>query len=296
MKRFLRWAGLGLAGLATLVVCGLLGAFAASEVMIRRSYPKAEVALVAAHPPGDVARGRKVAVLNGCHDCHGDRLEGRLFHDEMPILRAWGPNLTLAAAHQSDAELDRAIRHGVAADGRTLWVMPSEAFARLTDSETADLIAYVRSFPATGEVQPRLHVGPLGRAGVLLGKFESAPAMLRREAKLQLIDLGPQYAEGRRLARACIECHGPALQGREFLKSPDLTMAASYELEDFETLLHTGRAAGDREVGLMSQVSRTRFKDLSHGEVKALHDYLKARADHMFSPEQLAATATLPNP
>ncbi|MCR5878668.1 cytochrome c [Phenylobacterium sp. J367] len=296
MKRLLRRAGLALAGLAVLVVCAVLGAFAASEVMLRRSYPKTPVTIAASTDDGAVARGRKVALLNGCHDCHGDRMEGRLFHDEMPILRAWGPNLTRIAAKQTDAELDRAIRHGVAGDGRTLWVMPSEAFARLDDSEAADLLAYIRSFPVTGEEQPRTQVGPVGRLGVLMGKFDLAPAMLIKEGDVALPDLGPRHAEGRRIARTCIECHGPALTGREVVKAPDLIMAASYEIEDFEKLLHTGIAAGDREIGLMTGVSRSRFKHLSHAEVQALHDYLKARADKLLSTDRIAATATLPNP
>jgi mono/diheme cytochrome c family protein len=279
MKRLLRWAGLGLAGLATVVVFVALGGFVASEVVIRRSYPKPVVRIAAAADPGAVARGRNVALLNGCHDCHGADLAGQLFHDDMPLLRAWGPNLTRIAAQESDADLDRAIRHGLGANGRTLWVMPSEAFARLTDAETADLLAYIRSFPVKGEVQPAIQVGPVGRLGVLMGKFDSAPGMLKTEGTVELPHLGAQHEAGRRIARACIECHGPALTGRETLKSPDLTIAAAYDLGDFEKLMHTGKAAGDREVGLMSTVSRSRFSHLSRDEVKALHDYLKARAD-----------------
>ena len=296
MKRLLRRAGLVLAGLATFVACAVLGAFAASEVMLRRSYPKAPVTIAAATDPGAVARGRQVALLNGCHDCHGDRMEGRLFHDEMPIVRAWGPNLTRIAAVQTDAELDRAIRHGVAGDGRTLWIMPSEAFARLDDAEVADLLAYIRSFPQTGEDQPGLQVGPVGRLGLLLGKFDSAPALLIKEGDVALPELGAQHARGRRLARTCIECHGADLTGREALQAPDLTMAASYEIEDFERLLHTGIAAGDREIGLMTGAARSRFRHLSHEDVQALHEYLKARADKLLSTDKIAATATLPNP
>lgn len=53
---------------------------------------------------------------------------------------------------------------------------------------------------------------------------------------------------GRRLARACIEFHGPALAGRETLGARDLTIAAAYDLADFEKLLRTGVAAGDRRL------------------------------------------------
>jgi hypothetical protein len=35
-------------------------------------------------------------------------------------------------------------------------------------------------------------------------------------------------------------------------------MVAAYSLPDFRTLLRTGKALGDREVGLMSEVARGR--------------------------------------
>lgn len=288
MTRVLRWAGLGLAGVAVFVLFAVAGAFAASEAMIRWPVQGETVRLTAATASaGSVERGRRLAKLNGCHDCHGDRLEGRLFHDEMPILRAWGPNLTRIAAAQSDAQLDRAIRHGVAGDGRRLWVMPSAAFAQLTDPEAADLIAYVRSFPVAGEDQPRIQVGHVGRVGVLLGKFRSEPQVLAQAGPPVLPDFGPQHAEGRRLARVCVECHGADLKGIAFLKTPDLTMAASYDEADFQRLLHEGVAAGGRKLdGLMGGVAQSRFSALTDAEIAQLHAYLKARAEREIAAAQ----------
>ena len=279
MLRFIRWAGLGLAGLVVVVLGLGLGAFAASEVMIRRSYPKPVVRIAHTTDAGAVARGRRVAVLSGCHDCHGRDLAGLMFHDEMPVFRGYGPNLTLAAARQSDAELDRAIRHGVAADGRTLWIMPSEAFAELTDGEAADLLAYIRSFPVKGQAQPANQIGPVGRLGVLLGKFHSAPDMLRRDADRFRPDLGPQHAAGRDVARLCAECHGKDLKGRPELGAPNLEVAAAYAPADFARLLRTGLPPTGRDLGLMTGVARSRFHALSDAEVSALHGYLQARAD-----------------
>jgi mono/diheme cytochrome c family protein len=276
MKRVLRWLAYGLGGLVTIVVFAALGGFVASEMMIRRTFPKPQVQLAATKDPGAVERGRKIAVVTGCHDCHGDDMSGKLFHDEPMIVRAWGPNLTLAAAKQTDAELARAIRHGVAADGRSLWVMPSDALSRLTDTETADLLAYVRSFPVRGEVQPALQVGPLGRVGLLTGKFNSAPANLAKHGQTSIPHFGPQHAQGRELARNCMECHGLDLKGGF---GPDLTIAAAYDAEQFETLLRTGIAPGGRKLGLMTQVSPARFNVLTDQEIAALHGYLKRRAE-----------------
>jgi mono/diheme cytochrome c family protein len=279
MGKMLRWMGYGLAGLATVVVFVTLGAYAASEAMVRWPQAKAPVHLAASHGPEAVARGARIAKVYGCHDCHGADLTGRLVFDEMPVARMSGPNLSRRLAHQSDEDVARAIRTGVAADGRSLWIMPSDAFSRLTDGETADLIAYLRTFPAKGEDKPVKQLGPVGRIGVLIGKFRSAPAVLKRDGDVEPADLGPQYAEGRSLTRACIECHGLNLKGGAATGAPDLTVAGAYDLGDFKRLLRTGVAAGDRRLGLMSEAAPARFTAFSDQEIEALHAYLRARAD-----------------
>jgi cytochrome c553 len=279
MKRLLKWAGYGLAGIAFLLLVVIGGAYAVSEVMIRWPVDRPKVQLVASHDTGAVQRGARVAKLNGCHDCHGEKLQGLLFHDEMPIIRAWGPNLSRVMAAQTDAQLDGAIRHGVAGDGRRLWMMPSSAFAHLSDQETADLLAYIRTYKPTGGTQPRFQVGPVGRLGVLMGQFRSEADMIKLNGEgLKIADLGPEHAQGRELARACVECHGQSLEGNKMMKSPDLAIAASYDPEDFTRLLRTGVAAGDRKVGLMTQIAPARFGALTQQEVSALQGYLKARA------------------
>lgn len=279
MARILKWLGLGLAGLAGLAVLAIGLVYGATEIMLRTPHAKAPVTITASRDPGAVARGARVAKVYGCNDCHGGALEGRLFFDEMPLARVAGPNLSLKIGQQSDADLARAIRMGVASDGRALWVMPSEAFANLTDAETADLLAYLRSKPPSGHPQIDKQFGPVGRLGAVLGKFPSAPTLIEANRAAGLPDLGPQFAQGRSLARACVECHGVDLKGSQGVKSPDLTIVGAYDEADFERLLRTGVAAGNRRLGLMSQSAPRRFNAWSHEEIGALHAYLKARAD-----------------
>lgn len=277
MKRILKWAIMAVAGLAGIVLLAAGGVVVASEMIVAQKHPKAPVRLAAATDPDAPARGALIATVQGCHECHGDNLQGRLFHKEPKLLNAAGPNLTLAAARQSDADLARAIRLGVGADGRGLWVMPSQSFSHLTDVETADLIAYIRSLEPAGREIRALELGPLGRIGVALGKFKPSLASIPNGP---LPDYGPATAQGRSLARACTECHGSDLAGEAFMKSPDLAMAASYDPADFERLLRTGVAAGNRKLGLMSLSAPNRFNAWTSEEIAALHQYLKARADH----------------
>jgi cytochrome c553 len=216
-------------------------------------------------------------VLYGCHDCHGQDLTGRLFHDEPALVRITGANLTLAAARQSDQDLARAIRTGVASDGRGRYVMPSAAFANLSVGETADLIAYLRTFKPAGTQKITLRPGPLGRLGLALGKFKSEPQALAEGAPAA-VRLGVEHEHGRALSRMCMECHGMDLNGSVFVGSPNLTMAASYTLADFKRLMRTGVAAGDRTLPLMSPTARARFSHLTDDEIASLYGYLSARS------------------
>lgn len=278
MKSILRWFGWGLASVASLVLIAIAVVYGITEIMLRKPMPKQPIHIAAATYPGAVSRGARVAKLYGCADCHGADLKGSLFFDEMPVARIAAPNLSLEIARQTDEDLARAIRTGVAADGRQLWVMPSDAFAHMTDAETSDLLAYLRTVPPRGEAQPAKLVGPVGRLGALLGKFRSAPDEIRLKGRLTPVDLGPQFAQGREIARACTECHGAELKGSEITHSPDLTIVGAYDLSDFERLLRTGVAAGGRKLGLMSESAPGRFNVLSHEEIAALHAYLQARS------------------
>lgn len=123
-----------------------------------------------------------------------------------------------------------------------------------------------------------MRFGPVGRLGVLLGKFRSAPEQIAAQHGLSPADMGPAHAQGRSLARACMECHGVDLKGGSTTGAPDLTIAAAYDFADFDRLLRTGVAAGGRRLGLMSESAPRRFDSLTPQEMHALHDYLRARA------------------
>ena len=98
-----------------------------------------------------LARGAHLAdAIGGCADCHGEDLGGQVFIDDPGLGRVVAPNLTPGGrlASWSDADLVRAIRHGVSKDGRRLLIMPSEEYNHLSDEDAAALIAYLRSRPA----------------------------------------------------------------------------------------------------------------------------------------------------
>ena len=120
------------------------------------------VGRVAAPPKRDkVAYGQYLAgPLARCMDCHTERRPGepaRFGAGGKPFYGPWGisvsanltPGETSGLGGWSDAEIERAIRTGVARDGHKLFPpMPFVAYQNLADDDMAALIAYLRSLPA----------------------------------------------------------------------------------------------------------------------------------------------------
>jgi mono/diheme cytochrome c family protein len=103
-----------------------------------------------------------------------------------------------------------------------------------------------------------------------------AEDIMRMGPRLAPSELADTLHYGEYLARtACTECHGNEFEGDG---GPDLAIAAVYSPDDFARLMRTGIAMGQRELQLMSSVSRSRFSHFTDAEIRALHAFLRARA------------------
>jgi mono/diheme cytochrome c family protein len=221
----------------------------------------------------------------GCFSCHGEGLRGNKMFDQPLIGTVWAPNLTLVAAHASDQQLARAIRQGIGVNGRSLFVMPSEAFQHLSDQEVAGLIAMIRSMPRTGTMTPSNSYGPLGRLGVVMGKFKTAPQLVSEYATREPIPVGAQFETGRQIAiTRCSACHAADLTGKEVKPgetSPDLTIAGAYDLQAFQKLIRDGVPAGGQKIPMMGPTARSDLSHMTDPEIEAVLAYLQARAQRV---------------
>jgi mono/diheme cytochrome c family protein len=219
-----------------------------------------------------VIRGEHLARIYGCADCHGNELHGAFIEDFDMTSR----NLTLLSRTFSDADFDRAIRHGLRPDGTSVaQYMPSDSFQFMPDADLADIIAYIRSRPHAGTDVPEPSYGLRARYDLLFGggKTDVMWFALQRPA----LDLGPGLLRGREIAMtACGECHTTQLEGNPG-DTPDLSLVASYDRADFFKLMRTGKAAGNRELRMMSATARKRFSNFTDSEIAELYDYLVAR-------------------
>ncbi len=281
MRKLLRWAGYALASLVALILIAAAGIWVISSARLDASV-QARPEHLAQPTPEQLADAERQARTLGCFSCHGEGLRGNKMFDEPNVGTIWAPNLTLVAAHATDQQLAAAIRQGISDEGTPLMIMPAEVFQHLSDQEVAALIAMIRKLPRGGRETPPNVYGPIGRLGLVMGKFKTAPTLVRKYAGEEPAPLGKQFETGRQLAMTkCSGCHGPSLRGQEVepgVTSPDLTIAGAYDLPGFKKLLRTGVPASGRELPMMSGTARTDLSHLNDSEIQALHAYLVERA------------------
>ncbi len=283
MAKLLRWTGYVLGGLVALVLLAGIALFILSQRALSEHFAPVSSRL-AMPSAAELANGPRQLHVLGCLSCHGDGLRGDLFMDQPNVARIYAPNLTLIAAKASDQQLEQAIRQGIGHDGRPLLVMPSEGYQFMSDGEVAAVISAIRVLPKGGKEQPKPAIGPMGRLGLALGKFHTAPNLVRTFRASPIADLGPKFAVGRHIVEVnCVECHGPQLHGQEVepgVVSPDLQIVGAYDLQQFRALLREGVAPGKKDIGLMGRVARSDFKHLTGEEISAIHAYLVEGAQH----------------
>ena len=275
MRRLWKWAGAAAVALVALGLAAVSYVYIASESIIARQYPLPQSHIHSSTDPKLIALGKHLVAPYGCADCHRPNLQGAYIADFGMTSR----NLTRLARTFSDADFDRAIRKGLRPDSTSVAeTMPSDAFQYMPDSDAVAIISYIRSLKPAGPDIPKPSYGLTARWDVLQGtkKVVQAWYPLQKPA----LDLGQRYARAREMAMtACGECHGTSLegQGNGPHLPPNLSIVASYDRGDFVKFMRTGKAAGSRELPMMSAVARVRISHLSDTELNALYDYLAAR-------------------
>lgn len=237
-----------------------------------------------------IARGRHLAVITGCTDCHTKDLGGQVFLDVPPFLLV-APNLTRGAgglgATFGDADFVRAIRHGVAPNGRAFLVMPAQHFNYLSDADLSSIIAYVKSVPPVNRELPAESVRPLGRLLLALNQLPPTPAVEIDHAAPHLRVMQPAVSVeyGRYLANAsgCTGCHRADLAGGPIAGLPpsaphaqNITPAGigKWSDADFFRAIRTGtRPDGTRMDTLMPWPD---FAQMTDTELNAILRFLRS--------------------
>jgi mono/diheme cytochrome c family protein len=230
MRTWVRRAAIGAGVVVGIVTVAGAAVYGISERDIRRTWDTPAItALRPAMGEAAVERGRHLATAIGkCVDCHAADLGGTVFIDAMPMGVLVGSNLTTGRggvlADYDDAELERAIRHGIKRDGRALLFMPSWEYYYFGEEDMAALVAYLRSLPPVDRELPKSKVGPLGRTLYVAGQLPLFSAE-------EIDHAGPrptsppqgvtrEYGEYLATVGGCLGCHRPDLSGGHVAGTP----------------------------------------------------------------------------
>lgn len=293
VRGFLRW-------LLRVVIVSLVVLLLALCVVYWRSSgllaAKIDVREAALPIPADaeaIERGKHLAITRGCSDCHGADFAGKMVVDVLPVGRIAGPNLTRGKgglpADFKPEDWERAIRHGVAPDGRMLVVMPTRDYAALTDADTADLIAFLQQVPAVDRQEPAIAVGPIPRLQMLIGLVPLAEArVVDQHAKhVAAMTPAPSVEYGRYLAHTCTGCHGEHFSGGRVPGLPPSFPAATnitpdstggigrWKKTDFYTAMRYGRRPNGTNIDPFMPWGV--FKQMTDLELDALWAYLQTQ-------------------
>jgi mono/diheme cytochrome c family protein len=288
MRRVLKGAGYAAGALAVLIVAGSATAFTVSS---RKLTAKYDVALTTVAIPADAEAiawgGHLVNTVTGCRDCHGPDLSGTVMSDDAAVVMS-APNLTGGrggiARTLEDQDWVRAIRHGVRRDGSSLVVMPSYAYANLSDRDLGAMIAYLKQLPPVDNELPGFRLRPLGRALVAAGVFDEefvAKKTPRRDS-YDAVEAGMTVEYGKYLADigGCTSCHRPDLKGGpsgppDAPPAADIsaTALAQWTRDDFFRAIREGRRPDGTEI---SEFMPWRFMaEMTDDELDTIWLYLR---------------------
>jgi cytochrome c553 len=289
-RAWLKWPGLVLSGLftllpAALLIFALLGFY---KLVAQHNNPVA--AIQVARTPAHIARGEKLA--NTCASCHAPGsqppLSGTDFaakFDLPPIGTFYAPNLTPSGniADWTDGEVIRAIREGVHKNGRSLLIMPSDNLRNLSDDDVQSLVAYLRSQPATGGPTPNNEFNLFGAVFINLFDFQTAQPPVGSVTAPQ--PNTPQYGKYMVDVIGCRSCHGDQLQGKADTGAPgpppgpNLTrIVPTWTDAQFMTFFNSGKRPDGSMVPILTLPSGFSEPRMPWTEVRAVatDDELKA--------------------
>jgi mono/diheme cytochrome c family protein len=272
-----------------------------------------------------IEQGRYLAGAADCISCH-TRANGESFSGGRPLYTPFGviysANITTDRATGigawSEAQVERALRAGIAADGTHLYpAFPYTAYTKVSDQDAHAIYAYLRSLKPVRYTPPRNRMSfPFTVRGLL-----AAWNLMFFKAGRYQPDAGrpAEWNRGAYLVQGlghCGACHSPrnflggerdtaALTGGAYLddiadevvddkitpmeestvrtwSAANLTTApdglAAWSLDAIAAYLKTGHSARAAAFGPMSEVVGNSTRDLTDADRRAIAVYLKSLA------------------
>lgn len=284
-SRLVRWVGVSVAGLLTVVA--LMGMVLAGRGIyeLTRQHDNPVSTLSIAATVEQIERGQRLAHL--CVQCHSSTGNLPLDGSDETILAELGvlyaPNLTPGGelATWRDGEIVRAIREGVDNEGRALWLMPSDQYRHLSDEDVTAIVAYLRNQPAVTHNTPQKAFGLFGSSIIGMGFFASSvqppiTQVTETPSQVATVEYGNYLVE----VSGCRECHGAQLDGigvNQFVPlGPNLTqMVPGWSDAQFVETIRSGVNPYGQLLNNEQMPWRNFAAAFSEAELQALAAYIR---------------------
>jgi mono/diheme cytochrome c family protein len=255
--------------------------------------------------------GRYQAVLGDCEGCHtapgGQAFAGGTIL-ETPFGKIAAPNITpdreTGLGRWSENDFRRALREGVAPDGKRLYpAMPYPAYARMSDADIASLWSYMKAVPAVRHaVEPNLLPFPFNIRTLMAGwnflylkpaRFEPVAGKTGEWNRGAYLVTGPGHCGACHTAKTFLGADraetltGASLQG---WFAPQITGAkpqgvGGWATDDIVTYLKSGWNSHGVATGPMAEVVEHSTSQMTEIDLRAIAVYLKDRPAARTSPQ-----------
>lgn len=262
-------------------------AYFSTESRLNKRYSVSPQTLYITPDSAMLGKGKRLASVKGCMECHGADLSGKIMHEDFMLGRLVSANLTRGKgglpADYGMRDWVLALKHGLKRDGTPLIFMPSHEFYLLSEYDMKAIIAYCSTVPSVDNELPEIKLGPMVRVLSDLGKFPLVPAEMV-DHDHQLISSVKEEVSvefGKYLATSCSGCHKESMKGGEAL-APGLPVVADisstgnpgrWTEDQWITTLRTGVTPEGKTLN-PAEMPWPMAKDLTDVELKALRKYL----------------------
>jgi mono/diheme cytochrome c family protein len=287
MRKVVRWLGLALGGLLSLVILTSVVLGVTGGARLHQTRDIQAEAITIPDDEAALARGEHLVEVMCAGSCHGDDLSGQVMFESPVVGAIYTANITVVGQTHTDADLVRAIRHAVGQDGRQLVFMPAEMFVHLSAEDLGAVIGYLKTVPPVEHVVPEPRLTFLGRILLAMGLFGevfSAEYIDHDQPFPAMPVIGANVEYGEYLARLCAICHGADLAGGQPVFDPQSPPAPSltaggrlalYSEDGFIQTLRTGVTPYNYELDPLFMPWED-FGRLDDDELRAIWLYLQS--------------------
>ncbi len=290
MNKVVKRVGIGLGAVALLVVLCAAAVFAIGNARIARIFDNVGHDLAIPTDSASIVNGDRLSTAYGCRDCHGQDLGGTKMIDEPAFAILAAPNLTGGPGGIGEdytaTDWERAIRHGVARDGRALVIMPSGSYSHFSDQDIGEIIAYLRQAPPVARSFEPPRMGAMSRLAAVMAGGDLVPAIVidHESSHPEPVERSASVEFGAYLAQGCKGCHGEDFSGGPPAMGDDVSAAnltphpetglGAWSPQDFERALRTGTRPDGTQLSEAMPVAA--LNALTDDEIRALWLYLQS--------------------